>query len=129
MVTFRNPASVHTPVGSYVHTAVVPGGSKLVFISGQVGMRRNGTVPATLAEQADVVFDNLRGCLAEHGLGMESIVKLTSYLVSGQDMKAMREVRQRHLGAHKPTSTAVFVPALVSPEYLLEVEAVAVAAQ
>ena len=126
MVAYLNPSTVHAPVGAYSHTATVPAGTELVFISGQVGMRPDGTVPTSLSEQAEVVFSNLRACLAAHGLGMDAVVKLTSYLVAGQDVKAMREVRLRHFGAHFPTSTAVFIPALVSPEYLLEVEAVAV---
>lgn len=125
MVTFLNPAEVHTPVGNYTHTATVPAGTELVFVSGQVGIRKDGSIPATFPEQAEVVFENLRECLAAHGLGMESVVKLNTYLVLGQDVQSMRAIRQRHFGAHRPTSTAVFVPALVSPELLLEVEAVA----
>lgn len=125
MVTFVNPGTVHAPVGAYTHMAVVPAGTELVFISGQVGMKPDGTIPATLAEQAEVVFENLRACLAAQGLGMQHVIKLTSFLVSGQEVQVMREIRQRHLGPHKPASTAVFVPQLVSPAFLLEVEAVA----
>jgi len=126
MTRFVNPGNVHAPVGAYTHTATVPAGSELVFISGQVGMRPDGTVPASLAEQADIVFENIRSCLAAHGAGMEAVVKLTSFLVQGQDVKVMREIRQRHFGEHRPASTAVYVPQLVNPAFLLEVEAVAV---
>ncbi len=126
MVALLNPNTVHAPIGAYTHTATVPAGTELVFISGQVGMRQDGSIPATLNEQAEVVFDNLRACLAAHDLDMGAVVKLTAYLVAGQDVHAMREVRQRHFGPHRPTSTAVFVPGLVSPAFLLEVEAVAV---
>ena len=126
MVEYLNPSTVHAPAVAYTHTASVPAGTELVFVSGQVGMRPDGSVPATLGEQAEVVFSNLRACLSAHGLGMDALVKLTLYLVAGQDVQAVREIRQRHLGAHRPTSTALFVPALFSPEYLLEVEAVAV---
>lgn len=125
MTTYLNPDDVHAPVGNYTHTAVVPAGTELVFVSGQVAMRPDGTVPSSFAEQAEVVFANLRACLAAYGLGMDSVVKLNAYLVAGQDIQAMREVRARYFGAHKPTSTAVFIPALVSTEFLLEVEAVA----
>jgi enamine deaminase RidA (YjgF/YER057c/UK114 family) len=125
MAAFLNPSAIHTPVGNYTHTAVVSPGTELVFISGQVAIRPDGTVPGTFAEQAEVVFANLRSCLQAHGLGMESVVKLNAYLIAGQDVHAMREVRARYFGSHKPTSTAVFIPALVSPEFLLEVEAVA----
>ena len=126
MTIFVNPSDVHQPVGSYSHTARVPAGTELIFISGQIGARPDGSIPESLAEQAEWVFNNLRACLAAHGVGMDVIVKLTSFLVSGQDVRAMREIRQRHLGTHQPASTAVFVPQLVDPALLIEVEAVAV---
>jgi enamine deaminase RidA (YjgF/YER057c/UK114 family) len=126
MITLVNPPNVHTPAGNYSHTATVPAGTELVFISGQVAIRPDGSIPTSFQEQAEVVFTNLRGCLLAHGLEMQSVVKLNTYIVAGNDVHAMREARLRHFGEHKPTSTAVFVPALVSQELLLEVEAVAV---
>lgn len=126
MADFVNPSDVHRPVGSYSHTVIVPAGTELLFISGQVGMRPDGSVPASFAEQADVVFQNIRACLAAHGLGMEAVVKLTSFLMPGVDIHLLREIRQRHFGEHRPASTAVYVPQLVSIDFLLEVEAVAV---
>jgi 2-iminobutanoate/2-iminopropanoate deaminase len=128
MVEYLNPNTVHAPVGAYSHTAKVPSGTEMLFISGQVAVRTDGSIPATFVEQAELVFENLHACLAAHGVGMGSVVKLAAFIVVGQDVQAMREVRQRHLGSHRPTSTAVYVPALVSPAFLLEVEAVAVKA-
>ena len=121
-----NPSDIHAPVGAYSHTASVPPGTELIFVSGQVGIRPDGSVPDAFAEQAEAVFQNLRACLAAHGAGMESVVKLTTYIVSGQDAQLTREIRLRHFGAHRPASTLVFVPQLLTPAYLLEVEAVAV---
>ena len=128
MANFLNPGSVHAPVGSYSHTATVPAGTELLFISGQVGMRADGSIPASFAEQAEVVFENVSACLAAHGVGMQAVVKLNSFVVTGQDVQVMRAIRQRHLGEHRPASTAVYVPQLVNPAFLLEVEAVAVKA-
>lgn len=126
MVKFLNPRNVHAPVSAYSHTVTVPPGTELIFISGQVGMRPDGSIPGSFAEQADVVFENIRSCLAAHGLGMEAVVKLTSFLMPGVDVHIMREIRQRHFGEHRPASTAIYVPQLVSLDFLLEVEAVAV---
>lgn len=126
MVKFVNPSNVHAPVGNYSHTVIVPPGTELVFISGQVGMRPDGSLPASFAEQAEIVFENIRACLAAHGLGMEAVVKLTSYLMPGLNVQTLREIRQRHFGEHRPASTAVYVPQLVRLDFLLEVEAVAV---
>ena len=126
MTKFSNPQDVHAPVGGYSHTAVVPAGASLVFVSGQVGLRPDGSLPTSFAEQAEQVFQNVRSCLAAHGVGMDAIVKLTTFLVPGSDLKVMREVRQRSFGSHRPTSTAVFVSQLVDPALLLEVEVVAI---
>jgi enamine deaminase RidA (YjgF/YER057c/UK114 family) len=124
--TFSNPRDVHVPVGPYSHTAVVPAGTELIFIAGQVGMRQDGAIPTAFAEQAEVTFENLRACLATHGLGVEAVVKLGVFLLPGQDFQALRAARERCFGAHRPTSTTVYVPQLANPRFLLEVEAVAV---
>lgn len=124
--TFLNPANVHKPVGPYSHTVVVPSGSELVFIAGQVGMRSDGSVPADFAEQAELTFHNLRACLTAHGLDVDAVVRLGVFLVPGQDFQVLRAARERHFGAHRPTSTTVYVPQLATPALLLEVEAVAV---
>jgi enamine deaminase RidA (YjgF/YER057c/UK114 family) len=121
-----NPRYVHAPVGPYSHTAVVPAGEELVFVSGQVGMRPDGSVPTSFADQADVTFANLRACLAAHGLGIEAIAKVSAFLLPGQDFQVLRAARERHFGGHRPASTTVYVPQLASPAFLLEVEAIAV---
>jgi 2-iminobutanoate/2-iminopropanoate deaminase len=125
---FVNPPGVHAPAGPYSHTVVVPAGTELVFIAGQVGMRADRSVPSSFAEQAELTFANLRACLAAHGLGVEAVVRLGVFLLPGQDFTVLRAVRERHFGTHRPASTTVYVPLLASPEYLLEVEAVAVRA-
>jgi enamine deaminase RidA (YjgF/YER057c/UK114 family) len=123
---FLNPSDVHAPVGPYSHTAVVPPGTELIFIAGQVGMHADGSIPAAFADQADLTFKNIRSCLAAHGLGVEAIVKLGVFLLPGQDFQVLRAVRERYFGAHRPTSTTVYVPQLASPAFLVEVEAIAV---
>jgi enamine deaminase RidA (YjgF/YER057c/UK114 family) len=126
MTKFIDPRDVHAPVGPYSHTAVVNAGTELIFIAGQVGMRADGSVPSAFAEQAEVTFQNVRACLAAHGLGVEAVVRLGVFVLPGQDFAVLRAVRERHFGAHRPASTTVYVPQLASPAFLLEVEAVAV---
>ncbi len=123
--TFLDPRDVHAPVGPYAHTAVVQGGSELVFISGQVGMRADGSIPPAFAEQVEITFQNLQACLAAHGLGVDAVVKLGVFVVPGQDFQLLRTARERHFGAHRPTSTSVFVPQLANPKFLVEIEAIA----
>jgi enamine deaminase RidA (YjgF/YER057c/UK114 family) len=73
-----------------------------------------------------LVFMNIAECLSAHGADMGAVVKLTAYLLPGQDVQVMREIRSRHFGHHRPTSTSIYVPQLVDPKFLLEIEAVAV---
>jgi enamine deaminase RidA (YjgF/YER057c/UK114 family) len=78
-----------------------------------------------MAEQADQVFSNIIALLRAHELGPTDIVKLTTFMVAGQDGHAVRAARLKHLGSHRPASTAVFVAGLVDPAWFVEVEAVA----
>jgi 2-iminobutanoate/2-iminopropanoate deaminase len=125
MVAFVNPPTVHAPAGAYSHTAVVPEGTELVFLSGQVGLRPDGTLPPSLSEQADQVFANIGALLAAHGLDAAALVKLTMFIVAGQDLQAVRAARVKFMGSHRPASTAVFVAQLADPAWHVEVEAVA----
>ena len=123
-LAFSNPDTVHPPLGLYSHTAVVPAGTRLLFLSGQVGARPDGSVGETIAEQADQAFANIIALLRAHGLEASSIIKLTTFIVAGQDGEDVRNARRKHLGAHRPASTAVYVSQLVDPRWFVEVEAV-----
>lgn len=58
-LTFSNPDSVHPPLGLYSHTAIVPSGTRPLYPSGQVGVRPEGSIGETIAEQADQTFANI----------------------------------------------------------------------
>lgn len=122
---FDNPPTVHAPLGLYTHVVTVPERTELVYLSGQLGVRRDGSTPATIGEQADQAFANIVALLGAQGLAPTDIVKLTTYIVAGHDGDAVRAARLKHLGAHRPASTAVFVAALVEPAWFVEVEAIA----
>lgn len=125
MIEYDNPDEVHAPLGPYSHTAVVPEGTELVLVSGQVGARSDGSGPETLAEQAEQAFANLAALLSAHGLTAADIVKLSTFIVAGQDGRLVGEARVKFMGAHRPTSTTVYISALVDPAWLVEVEAIA----
>jgi enamine deaminase RidA (YjgF/YER057c/UK114 family) len=124
MITFVNPPEIYTPTG-YSHTAVVPSGTDLVFLSGQVGIRPDGSIPSTLAEQSEQMFDNMSVALRAHGLDASALVKITLFVVAGHDIQTVRNARAKLLGSHRPTSTAVFVSQLADPTLFVECEAIA----
>ena len=82
MTTFTNPTEVHVPNG-YSHSALVPAGTELVFLSGQVGVRPDGSTPPTLEEQARIIslldkFDTLTSSITE-GLPREIELRQKQY--------------------------------------------------
>jgi enamine deaminase RidA (YjgF/YER057c/UK114 family) len=120
-----NPGSVAPPLGHYSHAGVVEAGSELLFLAGQVGVRPDGAIAASFAEQADEAFANIVRILKAKDMSAANLVKINVYVVSGQPVAEARAARARHLGEHKATSTLVFVPQLADPKYLIEVEGVA----
>jgi enamine deaminase RidA (YjgF/YER057c/UK114 family) len=103
----------------------VPAGAELLFLSGQFGVRPDGTVADNVYDQADQVFQNIVTLLKSQHMDATQIIKLTTYIVTGQDSREVRRARLKHLGSHLPASTAVFVARLVSPDWLVVVDAIA----
>lgn len=122
----RNPETIHAPVGRYVHQIEVSGESRMLFLSGQVGMRLDGSVPADPVEQFTVCLENVLANLDAAGFETTDLVKLTTYVVGSMDAAGRRATLDRLLGSHMNTSTLVYVAALAAPEYNVEVDAWAI---
>ena len=109
--------------------SVYSNGVKTIYVSGQVGIR-DGEIPNSFIEQMDIVFSNMARQLEAAGASMSDVIKLTGFIV---DMNAERrpvysEVRASYFSAQSqpPASTLIGVSGLVSPNLLVEVEAIAV---
>ena len=124
----RNPETIHPPVGRYVHQIEVSGEGRMLFLSGQVGMRPDGSVPEDPVDQFVVCLENILANLAVAGFETTDLVKLTTYVVGSMDAAGRRSALDRLLGSHVNTSTLVYVAARASPEYQVEVDAWAVRA-
>ncbi|GAA2926065.1 RidA family protein [Streptomyces mexicanus] len=115
------------PAAQYSH--VVMGTGRLVAVSGQLPLDENGELVGAgdPAGQARQVFENLRRCLAAAGADFADVVKLTYFVTDMAHMPAIRTARAAHIpDARLPASSAVQVAALVRPEFLMEIEALAV---
>ena len=123
MKEFRNPQDVHQPLGSYSHQIEVRGNERLLVISGQVGMRADGTVPEDPFEQIDIAFENIFRNLHAAGMDVKDLIKLTYYLVGEIDTAKRREVVLSKLQGHQPCSTLLYVAGLASPVYKVEIDA------
>ena len=122
----RNPEPVHPPVGRYIHSIEAADENRLLFISGQVGMDRDGNVPEDPAEQFEVALRNVLSCVEAAGFAATDIVKMVTYVVGDLDPARRREALDRALGEHVTTSTLLYISRLAAPQYLVEIDAWAV---
>ena len=111
------------PVSPYCHA--VRAGDR-VWLSGTVGIRPDGSVPPDVVEQFEVAMQNLDGALRAAGGRPDNIVKVQVFLIDVNDREKINPIRQAYFGEHRPASTLVGVPALVSPELKVEIEAEAI---
>ena len=121
----HTPNTVAKPVGPYSHAVEVPEGSRLLYISGEVGVLPDGTVPQRIEAQAEACWRNVIAILADAGMGVGDLVKITTYLVRPEDVAAAGAARAKHFGDARPGSATIIVKTLVVPEWLIEIEAVA----
>ncbi|MGW2285468.1 RidA family protein [Streptomyces phaeochromogenes] len=114
------------PAAAYTH--VVMGTGRFVAVSGQLALDEDGKLvgEGDPAAQARQVFENLRRCLASAGAGFDDVVKLTFFVTDMAYMPAVRAARDEHISPGRlPAASAVQVAALVSPDFLMEIEAFA----
>lgn len=103
----------------------------IVILSGQVALDENGNIIGKddIGAQARQVFRNIEQILKQAGASLSDVVKLTTFftvdITDKNAVGAYFKARQEFFGEHKPASTGVQVSALVYPELLLEVEAIA----
>ena len=124
MRTFRDPVTVHPPAAAYSHQVELRDVTMLV-LSGQIGMRADGSLPHDPYEQLAVAFDNVAKNLAEANMATADIVKMKIYLVGEWLPEPRRKATARFLGDHRPTMTVIGAAFLGAPEMLVEVEVTA----
>jgi enamine deaminase RidA (YjgF/YER057c/UK114 family) len=121
------PETMPKSVG-YSQVATVTGGTA-VFVAGQVALDKSGNVVGKddFRAQVQQVFENLKAAVEAAGGSFGDVIKLNSYFLDLSRLPEFREVRDRYINLkNPPASTAVQVPRLFRPEFLVEIEAVAV---
>jgi enamine deaminase RidA (YjgF/YER057c/UK114 family) len=126
-----NPDTMAKPTAGYSQVAEVNDG-KIVYIAGQVALDRSGNLVGKddFRAQVQQVFENLKVAVEAAGGDFNSVIKLNNYYAESVDpsqIPAIREIRDKYVNtANPPVSTFAVVKRLVRPEWLIEVEAVAV---
>lgn len=122
-----NPEGISTPE-TFTHV-ITAKGSRMVFIAGQVAEDNGKLVGAgNMVEQSRQVFANIGRCLKAAGARPDEVTKLTIFVANykREYLPQIEEGRILLFGEHRPTDTLVGVAALSHPDFMLEVDAVAV---
>ncbi|MEM7289616.1 MAG: RidA family protein [Pseudomonadota bacterium] len=122
---FITSTEAHNLNTGYAQCVSVTGSSRTVYVSGQVPLRADGTLPETFSEQAEQAWVNVKAQLEAAGLGLGNIVKHTTYLSDRKYRAEYRETRQKVLGDHEPALT-VIIADIFDEAWFLEIEAIAV---
>ena len=121
------PADIAPPAANYAHAIVSEDTRTWLHTSGVVPTQVDGTVPASIETQAEVVWANLLAILHEAEFEASDVVSVTTYVVVDQ-LAALPKVmaaRDRALGGQRVASTLVTVPALARPEWKMEIALIA----
>ena len=118
----KNPA--------FTQVVTVTGPAKTIYIGGQDAVDATGAIvgKGDIKAQVEQVFKNLQTALKASGAELEHIVKWNIYIVQGQPLRPAFEVSQQIWGGrpNPPAITVMFVVGLANPEFLVEVDAIAV---
>jgi 2-iminobutanoate/2-iminopropanoate deaminase len=85
--------SVAQPIGPY--SLGIRSGN-LVFISGTVGWRPDGSIAADIKEQCHQMYKNVQQVLRAAGSSLDHVLATTTYLVNASDYRALNEVRAQY---------------------------------
>ena len=95
---------------------------KLLFVSGQVGRRPDGTIPETVEEQVQVAFENLKAILAAAGTDLSHVLRCQCYLSRPEDFAVMNRTYHPYFeGMAVPPARCTVFAGLANPKLLFEI--------
>lgn len=119
---YKNPA--------YSQLVVTKGPVVTIYVGGQNATDKDGQIvgKGDIKAQAVQTLNNLKIALAAGGASLDNVIKWNIYIVAGQDSRLAFEALQEDLKKmpHPPIITGVYVAALGQPDFLLEMDAIAV---
>ncbi|QLY33758.1 RidA family protein [Nocardia huaxiensis] len=123
----HNPTDgVYPATGDYIHAHEVRDASRFLFISGTMGLDPTGRPGATLEDQLDLIWSNIRRILAAADMTVDNIVRTTAYLRDAAYAETNAEARVAALNGRVIPTTSI-VAATLDNDWLVEIEAIAAA--
>lgn len=121
-----NAADAPVSVGGYSQAMEVRSAERTLYISGQIPVAADGTLPATFAEQAQLAWRNVEAQLHAADMSLDNLVKVTIFLSDRSFATENRMVRAEVLKDRAPAMT-VIITGIFDSDWLLEIEAIAAA--
>ena len=126
---FLNPDGMHRNP-AFSNVAVVSGSVRTIYVGGQDSIDAEGNIVGVgdIAAQTEQALRNVRTALTAAGAGPEHVIKWTVFIVDGQDFRSGYAAFQRVWGDRPdpPVITAAVVAGLAHPDFLVEIDAIAV---
>ena len=119
------PSSIAPPAANFAHAIVTEDASRWLHTSGVVPIRPDGSVPAGIEEQAEVVWSTIRTLIIQARMKPIDVVSVVTYVVEGESLEPVMAARDAFMGRHRAASTLITVPRLARPEWKLEIAIVA----
>lgn len=121
-----NAADAPAPAGAYAQAIEVRNASRTLYISGQIPVAVDSSVPADFTGQARLAWQNVVAQLHAADMTLDNLVKVTIFLSDRRYIPEYRQVRGEFLGARTPALTCI-ITGIFDTAWLLEIEAVACA--
>ena len=122
--------AIRKPVGVFSQATAVEAKGRLVFISGMTARRPDGTIAGVgdITEQTRQVCENIKAAVEAAGGTLDDVCRVDVYVRNMEHFDAIHKVRREYFKPPLPASTMVEVTKMVSPDYLIEINAIAVVA-
>lgn len=119
---------LRTPPGQFSHATTIEARGKIVFISGMTARRADGSIAGVgdIEVQTRQVCENLKAAAEAAGGNLADVCRVDVYVRNIEHFETIHKVRREYFKPPLPASTMVEVTKLVSPDYLIEISAIAV---
>ncbi len=124
-----NPKGSAEIMGAYSHGLKIDvGNSKMIFVTGQIAMDKNGNAiaPDDIEKQTEFVFESIRKILNEANSSLDDVVKAVIYVTKMSDFSKISPIRNKYFANSKPVSTLVEISKTVKEGCDIEIDVIAV---
>jgi enamine deaminase RidA (YjgF/YER057c/UK114 family) len=121
-------AKLRQPNGHFSQATMIEARGKLVFISGMTARRPDGGIAGIgdIEAQTRQVCENVKAAVEAAGGTLADVCRVDVYVRNIENFEIIHKVRREYFAVPLPASTMVEVSKMVSPDYLIEISAIAV---